>query len=310
MNAATEEEDKNEMMCCASCGISGVDDVKLKNCTACYLVRYCSITCQKTHRPKHKRECRKRAAELRDELLFKQPVINYRGDCPICCLPLPVEGTKCSTSVCCSKMICLGCNFANQMREKGGRLERKCVFCRHPIPCDDEELKIIVQKRVEANDPVAVFRMGLRCYDAGDYKAAFEYWTKAVDSGDTRAMIYAHFKLSIMYRDGNGVERSKKKQIYHLEEASIAGDPIARNKLGCIEEEYGRMGRAVKHWIIAAKLGEDNALNALKSCYKLGDVSKEDFATALRAHQAFVNETRSPQRDIAEASAQRYNWAD
>eukprot|EP00985_Skeletonema_marinoi_P026872 scaffold21234_cov73-Skeletonema_marinoi.AAC.1 len=61
------------MMCCASCGTAEVDDIKLKTCTACKSVRYCSIKCQKEHRSQHKRACKKRAAELHDEILFKQP---------------------------------------------------------------------------------------------------------------------------------------------------------------------------------------------------------------------------------------------
>ena len=82
------EEAGDNLMCCASCGIAGVDDMKLKKCTACHLVRYCSVKCQKEHRPKHKKVCKKRAAELRDEILFKQPDGSDLGDCPICCLPL------------------------------------------------------------------------------------------------------------------------------------------------------------------------------------------------------------------------------
>ena len=62
--------DEMMMMYCASCGTTANDDIKLKKCTACHLVRYCSVKCQKDHRPHHKKECKKRAAELHDELLF------------------------------------------------------------------------------------------------------------------------------------------------------------------------------------------------------------------------------------------------
>ncbi len=59
--------------CASSCGTAEkVGDIKkLKTCTACKTVQYCSIKCQREHRPHHKRECKKRAAELRDEILFK-----------------------------------------------------------------------------------------------------------------------------------------------------------------------------------------------------------------------------------------------
>eukprot|EP00984_Skeletonema_dohrnii_P023396 scaffold12490_cov62-Skeletonema_dohrnii-CCMP3373.AAC.1 len=82
------------MMCCASCGTAEVDDVKLKTCSACKSVRYCSVTCQKEHRPQHKRACKKKAGELHDEILFKQPESSYEGDCPLCCLPISLDKTK------------------------------------------------------------------------------------------------------------------------------------------------------------------------------------------------------------------------
>ena len=124
-----KDDDTNTIMFCASCGTADGGGVKLKKCTACHLVRYCSVKCQKDHRPKHKRECKKRAAELHDEILFKQPENTHLGDCPICCLPLPLGAEKTNLNSCCSKRICKGCIFANKKREAEGRLQHKCPFC-------------------------------------------------------------------------------------------------------------------------------------------------------------------------------------
>ena len=79
---STEEEAavNNVLSCCASCGKAEVDDVKLKQCDGCDLVRYCSGSCQELHRPEHAEKCRKRVAELRDEILFKQPESTHLGD--------------------------------------------------------------------------------------------------------------------------------------------------------------------------------------------------------------------------------------
>jgi TPR repeat protein len=82
-----------------------------------------------------------------------------------------------------------------------------------------------------------------------------------------------------------------------LEEAAIGGHPGARHNLGCYDERNGNIERAVKHFIIAAKLGYDNALEAVKDCFSDGFVSKEDDAAALRGHQAAVDATKSKQRD-------------
>ena len=76
---------------CANCGKQGSDVVKLKNCTACRLVKYCGVDCQKAHRKQHKKACKQRAAELRDEQLYSQGLERHQGDfCPICTLPTPL----------------------------------------------------------------------------------------------------------------------------------------------------------------------------------------------------------------------------
>ena len=137
--SATVESESDTMMLCASCGIAGGDDIKLKDCDDCYLVRYCSVKCQKDHWKQHKKECKRRAAELRDEILFRQPEGTHFGDCPICCLPLPIDIQKSILNTCCCKRICDGCDLANKRREIEGRLEHSCPFCREALPTEEEE---------------------------------------------------------------------------------------------------------------------------------------------------------------------------
>lgn len=55
----------------------------------------------------------------------------------------------------------------------------------------------------------------------------------------------------------------------------------------------------MKHWIIAANLGHDDSIQKVKLCYTNGLVRKDDFAAALRAHQAAVDAKKSPQREAA-----------
>ena len=98
-------------------------------------------------------------------------------------------------------------------------------------------------KRVEANDPVALVKVGTKRVEEGDYKGAIEYWTKAAELGD----ITAHYNLSCMYRDGQGVEKDEKKEVYHLEQAAIGGDPWARYNLGRFEGRNERFERA-RRW--------------------------------------------------------------
>ena len=50
-----EAEAADTMMSGANCGKVEVDEIKLKLCTACKLVKYCSVVCQKNHRKQHKK---------------------------------------------------------------------------------------------------------------------------------------------------------------------------------------------------------------------------------------------------------------
>eukprot|EP00985_Skeletonema_marinoi_P018109 scaffold10053_cov80-Skeletonema_marinoi.AAC.2 len=273
-NIDTEAADT---LCCASCGIAEVDDIKLKNCDDCDLVRYCSDKCQEDHRLQHEAICKERAAGLRDELLFRQPESSYLGDCPICCLPLSLDPKKSVPYYCCSKLVCKGCTTANMMRQLDEGAPNGCPFCRQLYSKSEEESERQNKKRFEANDPLALREAGMKHFGDGDYNRAFEYFTKAADFGD----LPAQFILSLIYREGLGVEKDEKMELYYSEEAAISGDPIARCSLGCKEGENGRYDRAVKHFIIAAKLGHDDSLQRLKEMYKSGYVSKEDFASAL-----------------------------
>ena len=279
---------------CANCGKAGVDDVKLKKC-ACNLVKYCSTNCQKDHRPQHKKACKKRMAEIRDDELFTQPDGSSYGECPICCLPLSLDKAKSSMNSCCCKLICNGCVYANAMREMEQGMGMKCAFCREPVPKSDAEGNQKAMIRVKANDPAALCQMGVNCTNEGDHEGAFNYFTKAAGLG----AVDAHFSLSFSYRNGEGVEIDIKKAVNHLETAAIAGHPDARYNLGCYEGNAGRHARAMRHFIIAANLGCDKALEAVKKGFVKGFVSKDDYASALRGHQAAVDATKSAQRELA-----------
>ena len=293
MMSAKQDTSNDTTSCCASCGAAEVDDIKLKDCPTCKSARYCSDTCKENHRPEHEEACKKRAAELRDELLFRQPKSTHRGDCPICLLPFPLDISQFVYHSCCSKFTCKGCLVANLRRLKDERLEHSCPFCREVTGKSD--VKKMNIKRVQANDPNAMCKMGIECYSKGNYLEAFQYSSKAAELGHADA----HCQLASMYREGQVVEKDEKKEIYHWEEAAIKGHLDARVCLAQYDASNGRDDRAIKHYIIAANLGHDRSLTVLKECYKVGIVSKEDFASALRAYQVAVNATKSPQREAA-----------
>ena len=121
---------------CANCGKGEETGITLKACTACKLVKYCNRECQIAHRPQHKRECKKRAAELHEEALFKQPPTV--DDCPICFLRMPVLDTGRRYMSCCGKVVCSGCNHAPVYDHEGNVAADACPFCRTPAPTEEE----------------------------------------------------------------------------------------------------------------------------------------------------------------------------
>ena len=243
----------------------------------------------------HQQEPQKAIAEMTDEILFRQPECTHLGDCPICYLPLLEGKYKITFFDCCSKTVCTGCWLANNRGEKSV-LEQKCMFCRTPVSNDRNFILDRMTKRTEVGDPIAMTRLGVELLDKKDYEGAFQYLSKAVALGYTEA----HYIIAGMNTLGVGVGEDEAKMIHHLEQASIGGHPSSRYLLAKYEEENGRMDRAAKHCIIAAKLGHDDALKMVKECYISGFVTKEDFAAALRGHQAAIDATKSDQRTKAE----------
>lgn len=233
---STEEE----VEVCASCGKAEVDNITLKKCSACKSVRYCGVACQKNHRPQHKRACKKRAEELRGELLFRQPESSHLGECPVCFLTLSLDMTENSMHSCCSKMICNGCAHSNYIRQREEMQERTCPFCRQPIPKTQAKGDAYRMRRVAANDPVAMREMGVLCFEKGDYVTAFEYWTKAAGLGDTAS----HYRLSNMYHFGPVLRRTRKRKFTIWKRPPLEVIPVRGTildaKSGKMAESRGR----------------------------------------------------------------------
>ena len=293
-SSAAEEETAADKDVCTNCGIAGVDNIKLKICDGCCdLVKYCSEKCRGEHREQHHEECKRWVSKLHDKRLFTQPDISHLGECPICFLPSPLGRGKSTFMECCGKTICNGCIVAHLENNKHDTVKAsKCVFCRASV-LDKEEYEKRTQERIEANDPVALCFTGTECYNEGDYDKALKYWTKAAELGDAEA----HFQLGNMYPKGEGVEKDEEKAIYHWEKAAIGGHPKARYNLACYEAKNGNMERAMKHWIVSANLGCGESMKMLLPIYQGGYITKEDYGTTLRAHQAAIDATKSSQRD-------------
>ena len=288
----------NIMQTCANCGKGEEGSDTLKSCVACKMVKYCNRDCQIAHRPQHKKECKKRAAELHDEVLFKDPP--PPNDCPICFVPIPDE-SQIAFMTCCGKRICVGC--IDTMVDHD--LEELCAFCRTPRPESDEEDLKRIKKLMKAGNGEA-FHMLAGAYALGDFglprdrSKTNELLLKAGEFGISAA----YHNLGISYAVGRGVERNAKKSRHYFELAAINGDSEARSNLGSMEMRDGNYERAYKHYIIAAKRGLKMSLDAVNDGYKKGYVTKDDYTTVLRAYQKSRDDMKSEARDNASSLQQ------
>jgi len=290
---------------CANCGKGEEESHKLKSCTACKLVKYCSRDCQIAHRSQHKKECRKRAAELHDEKLFKQPP--PKDDCPICFQQLPSLHTGSRYKTCCGKTICSGCSYAPVYDDQGNKVDEdkqnECAFCRVVAPKSIEEMMERERNRMEKDDPIAIsdlgsyYRDGLHGFPR-DYTKALELYHRAVELGYSKA----YNGIGYAYQYGQGVEVDIKKASHYFELAAMRGDVTARHNLGVNEENAGNIERTLRHYMIAVRGGYSNSLKKIKELYSNGHATKDDYTKALRLYQAYLNEIKSDQRDKAAAA--------
>ena len=250
---------------CANCGKHGSDIVKLKNCTACRLVKYCGVDCQRAHRKQHKKACKQRAAELEDEQLYSQGLQRAEGDfCQICTLAIPLPMHEHSGfNICCTTRVCNGCNMAAQKRGM-----HDCPFCRTTFPKSDADALAMIQTRVAKKDPEAINTLGHKyCFGLlglkKDMRRTVDLRTEAAELG----LIEALFDLGYLYYHGNGVQQDMAKAVEFYKKAAMQGHVMSRHYLGSIEGQKGNYDRAAKHYLISAKVGDKNSVEMIKRMF-------------------------------------------
>ena len=301
---------------CANCGKGEESTGDLKACTACKLVKYCNRDCQIAHRPLHKKACKKRAAELYDEALFRDH--QTPDDCPICFLPLPLDfgrnaapqttgieiHAQTTFQSCCGKIICCGCIYAmcQEDRERGGE-RGPCAFCRAPMVTSAAEEIQRIKRLMEGNNAVA-FNQLANTYWTGnlgmpqDYEKAIELTIRAGELGCQEA----YCNLGNAYVTGRGVEMDKKKAKHYYELAAMNGSVLPRHNLGIMELKAGNIARANKHFILSANAGCKDSLDWVRKSFMNNFVTKDEYANTLRAYQQQCDEMKSDARDKAQAN--------
>ena len=129
-----------------------------------------------------------------------------------------------------------------------------------------------------------------------DASRAVELWTEAAELGSVDAL----YHLGLAHRDGEGVGQDVSQCIHFYEKAAMLGHSMARHNLGCYENNHGNYDRAVRHFLISAKMGLEASLKEIKDMFTRGLATKTQYAEALRGYQDALEEIKSPDREDAE----------
>ncbi|KAL7533629.1 hypothetical protein ACHAXR_005362 [Thalassiosira sp. AJA248-18] len=95
-----------------------------------------------------------------------------------------------------------------------------------------------------------------------------------------------------------------KKALHHYSCSAMGGNEQARFNLGAFYCNNGGdmdMKRGMKHFMVSAKAGDDDSLKEIQKGLLRGHVTKDEFASTLRAYNESSDEMRSEQRDIVAA---------
>ena len=148
---------------------------------------------------------------------------------------------------------------------------------------------------------------------AGDYTKGTngmpQDWVKAnellLKAGELGCAV-GYYWLGYSYDYGRGVEADKKKGKHYYELAAKRGNVIARHNLGLLEGKAGNHERAMKHFMVAARAGDNESLDKVKQGFRSGHVTKDEYAGTLRAYHESQTEMKSEARDKAAAVAEEY----
>ena len=261
---------------CANCGRSSDGGegglFKLKNCTACRLVKYCGVECQRAHRKQHKEACKQQVAELQGERLHSASVSTGTQDIiaammiyGACERELPESaysreqrGRRQSIGRC--EECVAGGNQLVLMRQGRTRSEEDdCPICSLPLPFDVNQsvFKACCMKLVCNGCILAARKRGM--FDCPFCRAP--------------------------------VPEKDSQVLAMIEKRAGAGDPLAIWHLG-MKYHHGQLGlekdatRAVELWERAAELGVKEAHYSLGVLYDQGTEVEKDTVKAIRHYEA------------------------
>ncbi|EJK67740.1 hypothetical protein THAOC_11189, partial [Thalassiosira oceanica] len=164
------------------------------------------------------------------------------------------------------------------------------------IPDNDGDMLAMIRRRVKKKDPEAICHLGEKYFQGDlalqkDVRKAIDLYTEAAELGSIQAL----FNLGNSYY----FQQDEKRAVQFWSKAAMQGHVLARHNLGLYEDGNGNFDRAVRHYLIAAKIGVKESVETIQLLLKDGDATKEQYAEALKGYRDAVEEMKSHDRDEA-----------
>ena len=172
-----------------------------------------------------------------------------------------------------------------QSPEETGRLTENIYLAGYSAPKSNQNENLEVTKSgSEGKNGISYVDLANKAYNEGDYKLAFEYFSKADNITDS----WSQGNLGWLYQTGNGGYQNYAKAFEWYMKAAKQGDAFAQNKIGIFYYHgYGvaQNYKNAKIWFEkAAKQGDVGAINDLGYLYQYGLGVKQDVK---KAHELY-----------------------
>ena len=258
------------------------------------------------------------AAEGREDPLFNwtRPPLD---ECPICMLPLPFDERELVYRSCCGKTICAGCMY-DQVHAEHPSIKsydecraRFCPFCRTESNnrglSDEYDVRLAADmKLAKTGNHSATWRIG-EYYCMGwcglqqDKVEAIKWWRRAAEAGSAGAAR----ALGVCYLKGNGMEQNNDRALEYFQKAaelgcveafSVIGNILLQKALAEAKKDLAEEGFLNYRKAAMCGVSAEVVFNMVREGYKLGFITKDEYAYTLRENQKATNEMKSKAREI------------
>jgi uncharacterized protein len=122
-----------------------------------------------------------------------------------------------------------------------------------------------IAKRAAKQDH-KLFVQANSAWDRGDFRSAFELFSRAAESGDVSSQL----DLGSFFDRGLHVKKDEKKAMHWYYRAYRRGAASAANNIATLHRDGGRIGKMVWWFRRAVAMGDHDALLELGKCYETG----------------------------------------